>query len=150
MRRYDYEIEVESLEPARAQRAINAILADARADPEHPLHRRDHPQHADTLTTLTRLQEMVNPTAPPAEPLEDYQREEIEGRIRELESVKPFTDGTLRRENRAEHEKLVAERSELYARLYPPEGDEGEDDAGGETPDDDGENGEASDADDAW
>ena len=144
MRRYDYEIDEVEFDPERAQRAINAILADARADPEHPLHRRDHPQHADTLTTLTRLQEMANPALPPAAPLSDDERQEVEARIKELEATPGFADGTLRRENRAEHERIVVERASLYSRLFPgveengeeaPPDDEGGGDEGWETGD---------------
>jgi hypothetical protein len=147
MKSHELPPEGAGLEPGEAQAEINKVLADARGDPEHPLNRRDHPQHADLMTRISALQESANPTAPPAEPLEDYEREEIQERIARIERTPGFIDGTLRRENRAQHDRLVAARARLYEKLHPPEGVEGKGDEGGETPDDDEGDGDEDDDD---
>jgi len=133
MRSHELPPEAEGLEPEAAQAEINKVLADSRENPDHPMMRRDHPQHRDFLSRVQRLQKAANPGPEPAEPLEDFEREEIEAEIAKIERVPGFVTGEMKRADRKAHDRLVARRSELYARLHPePSEAAAEDDSEGD------------------
>ncbi|MCX5653382.1 MAG: hypothetical protein NTY65_01855 [Planctomycetota bacterium] len=134
MKNYDLPTVDENMTLAEIATARNRMNLDGRNDAEHPSICARHPEHAAWTEYAGKLAEREvaaegetkraeqDAAISDCEDVDPYA--EPEAQIKVLELIPGFMDGTLRRSDRARHDRLVAARSALYERAENEKGDD--------------------------